>query len=159
MLCRLAGHESGTASLTQAVAAFQAALEEEEGTRERAPLEWAKAQNQLGIALSILGERARETERLEEAGQAFRAALEVWTRERAPMDWARVQVNIGLTLLTLGALTLDARESGTARLGEAVEAFDAALTVYVAQRMDSEIAFCQSNSGGARLLIARRYIG
>ena len=46
---------------------------------------------------------------------AYRAALEEMTRERVPLDWAMAQANLGTALFRLGA-----RESGTARLEEAV---------------------------------------
>jgi len=74
--------ESGTGKLTEAVAAFRAALEEM--TRERVPLDWATTQMNLGDALSTLGERESGTARLEEAVAAYRAALEEMTREAAP---------------------------------------------------------------------------
>ena len=45
-------------------------------------------------------------------------------RERVPLDWAMTQNNLGNALARLGE-----RESGTARLEEAVAAFDASLTV------------------------------
>ena len=45
-----------------------------------------------------------------------------WTRERVPLDWATTQNNLGNALSRLGA-----RESGTARLEEAVAAYRAAL--------------------------------
>jgi hypothetical protein len=41
-----------------------------------------------------------------------------------PLDWARTQMNLGNALRVLGS-----REAGTARLEQAVEAFDASLTV------------------------------
>ena len=39
------------------------------------PLDWAMTQNNLGNALSTLGERESGTARLEEAVAAYRAAL------------------------------------------------------------------------------------
>ena len=79
-------------------------------------------QDNLGIALLTLGERESGTARLDQAVQAYRAALEEWTRERVPLDWARAQMNLGNALQALGE-----RESGTARLEEAVAAYRAAL--------------------------------
>jgi Tetratricopeptide repeat len=55
----LGEHESGTARLEEAVAAYRAALEE--WTRERVPLDWAMTQNNLGTALWRLGERESGT--------------------------------------------------------------------------------------------------
>jgi uncharacterized coiled-coil protein SlyX len=43
-------------------------------------------------------------------------------RDRVPLDWATTQMNLGNALQTLGE-----RESGTARLEEAVAAYRAAL--------------------------------
>jgi hypothetical protein len=48
----------------------------------------AAAQNNLGTALRVLGERERGTGRLEEAVAAYRGALEEYTRDRVPLDWA-----------------------------------------------------------------------
>ena len=48
----------------------------EERTRERAPLDWATTQSNLGDALRTLGERESGTARLEEAVGVDRAALE-----------------------------------------------------------------------------------
>src|SRR5262249_25066632 len=49
--------------------------------RERVPLDWALTQNNLGVALSSLGERESGTARLEEAVAAYREALKERTRE------------------------------------------------------------------------------
>ena len=50
----------GTQQLLQAVDAFQTALAER--TREKVPLDWAATQENLGIALRILGERESGTQ-------------------------------------------------------------------------------------------------
>ena len=62
------------------------------------PLDWAMTQNNLGNALSTLGERESGTARLEEAVAAYRAALEEWTRERVPLDWAMATGDQGVAL-------------------------------------------------------------
>jgi hypothetical protein len=67
-------------------------------------------------------ERESSAARLEEAVNAFRAALQESTRERVPLDWATTQTNLGNALQRLGE-----HESGTARLEQAVDAFRAAL--------------------------------
>jgi tetratricopeptide (TPR) repeat protein len=79
--------------LEQAVAAFQAALEER--TRSRTPLQWAGTQNNLGLVLQALGARETGTERLEQAVASYHAALEERTRGRMPMEWAFTQGNLG----------------------------------------------------------------
>ena len=82
------------------------------------PLDWATTQNNLGSALSRLGERESEQARLQEAVDAYREALKERTREHVPLDWAMTQNNLGSALETLGE-----RESGTVRLREAVDAY------------------------------------
>jgi tetratricopeptide (TPR) repeat protein len=95
----LGERERGTARLEQAVAAYQAALEE--WTRERVPLDWAMTQNNLGNALRVLGERERGTARLEQAVAAFQAALQEWTTEATP-HWREIaQRDLARCLATL----------------------------------------------------------
>jgi tetratricopeptide (TPR) repeat protein len=79
--------------------------------REHKPLDWANAQNNLGLALETLGARETDTIRLQEAAHAFREALKEWSRERVPDPWASAQNNLGNVLATLGT-----RETGTAKL-------------------------------------------
>ena len=71
------------------------------------PLNWAMMQNNLGNALAALGAQERSVNRLEEAAQAYRAALEERTRERVPHDWAFTQFNLGGVEITFFELTLD----------------------------------------------------
>jgi hypothetical protein len=63
------------------VAAYRAALAKY--TRERVPLDWAMTQNNLGNALSTLGEWEAGTARLEEAVAACDAALSVFVPAQA----------------------------------------------------------------------------
>ncbi|VVO40725.1 tetratricopeptide repeat protein [Pseudomonas fluorescens] len=67
-------------------------------TRERVPLDWAKTQMGLGIALATLGKREAKTTRLEQAVAAYQEALKEYTRERVPQDWAKTQNNMGNAL-------------------------------------------------------------
>jgi hypothetical protein len=55
-------------------------------------------QNNLGCALSGLGERESGTARLEEAVASFRDALKELTRERVPIQWAVSTGNQGVIL-------------------------------------------------------------
>jgi tetratricopeptide (TPR) repeat protein len=99
----LDGEQSGkNEPLAESIELYRKVLDEY--PRARVPLDWAMTQNNLGNALSSLGEREsgtarleeavaayrlgeREsgTARLEEAVAAYRAALEELTRERAPI--------------------------------------------------------------------------
>jgi hypothetical protein len=85
--------------------------------------QWQYLLKQAG-ALYDHGNEFGDHAALLEAIAICRAALAERTRERVPLDWATTQNNLGGALQTLGG-----RESGTARLEEAVAAFAASLTV------------------------------
>src|SRR5262249_18294235 len=93
--------------------------------RERVPLDWAMTQNNLGNALSMLGERESRTMHLEEGVGAYRAALEERTRERVPLQWAMTQHNLGIVLIRLGT-----RTGNSIHFEEARTVLEAADTVY-----------------------------
>ncbi|MFK7752819.1 MAG: helix-turn-helix domain-containing protein, partial [Sedimentitalea sp.] len=112
------------------------------------------AQNDLAVALSILGERESGTVRLEQAVVAFRAALKERTRDRVPLDWAMTQHNLGEALRIHGE-----RESGTARLEEAVVAYRAALEVYTRDRVPQDWAMTQNDLGTALQILGERESG
>ena len=61
-----------------------------------------------------------------------------------PLDWAMTQNNLGNALRTLGE-----RESGTARLEEAVAAYRAALEERTRERVPLDWAMTQNNLGNA----------
>jgi len=148
----LGAREGAPTRLEEAVEAYIAALREY--TRERAPLDWAKTQNNLGNALWTLGGRESGTARLEEAVGAYRDALQEHTRERVPLDWAATQNNLGNALTSLGG-----RESGTARLEEAVGAYRAALLEYTRERVPLDWAMTQNNLGATLRALGERETG
>jgi hypothetical protein len=73
------------------------------------------------------------------------------TRERVPLDWAMTQNNLGNALGTLGE-----RESGTARLEEAVAAYRAALTERTRERVPLQWAMSLGSEGSALMELAER---
>ena len=105
----------------------------------------------LGNALSTLGERESGTQRLDEAAEAYREALQERTRERVPLQWAMTQNNLGNALSTLGE-----RESGTQRLDEAVEAYRDALKEYSRERVPHQWELTQKNLGLAQEALTRK---
>ena len=113
------------------------------------PLDWAATQNSLGNALQRLGERESGTARLEEAVDAYRAALQEYTRDRVPFQWAATQNNLANALQRLGE-----RESRAARLEEAVAAYRAALQEYTRDRVPLDWAATQNNLGNALAVLA-----
>src|SRR5262245_31562013 len=147
------GDELGNNSaLVQAIESYRAALRL--ASRTDRPLDWAKTQNNLGLALWTLGGRESGAARLEEAVAAYREALKEWTRERVPLQWATTQNNVGLALWTLGG-----RESDTARLEEAVAAFRDALKEWTRERVPLQWAVTQNNLGLALWTLGERESG
>jgi hypothetical protein len=65
--------------------------------------------------LALDGEQSGRNEPLAESIELYRKVLDEYSRERVPLDWAMTPNNLGIELQTLGE-----RESGMARLGEAV---------------------------------------
>ncbi len=90
----------GTANLEEAVAAYREALKE--WTRERAPLQWAMTQNNLGLALETLGERESGAAKLEEAVAAYREALKEWNARAGAARVGGTQNNLGIAFSRLG---------------------------------------------------------
>jgi hypothetical protein len=74
-------------------------------THERVPLDWATTQNNLGLALQVIGDRESGTAKLEEAIAAYREALKERTCECVPLDWAASFGDQGITLLRLAERT------------------------------------------------------
>src|SRR5437660_888246 len=85
---------------------------------------------------------------------AYRAALEEYTRERVPLHWAVTQNNLSNALSSLGE-----RESGTARLEEAIVAHRAALEERTRERVPLDWAATQNNLGAALQRLAERESG
>ena len=148
----LGERESGTKNLKKAVAAFNEALEVY--TRERVPLDWAMAQNNLGAALVALSKLESRTENLEKAVAAFNEALKERIRQRVPLQWAETQNNLGAALQTLGE-----RESETENLEKAVAAFNEALKEHTRERVPLEWAATQNNLGAALWTLGKRESG
>ena len=148
-LCRQGDERGDNDALRRSVEIYRLILEGQ--GRERVPLDWATAQNNLGAALRTLGERESGTARLEEAVSAYRAALEERTRDRVPLDWAMTQNNLGNALYRLGE-----REGGTARLEEAVSAYRAALEEWTSEVAPHWHDLAQQNMARCLALVGQR---
>lgn len=86
-----------------------------------------------------------------DAIETFGWALDLVLRDQVPLDWAKTQNRLGNALLTLGQ-----RESGTARLDEAVAAYQAALEEQTRDRVPLDWAKTQNNLGNALLALGQR---
>jgi tetratricopeptide (TPR) repeat protein len=108
--------------MEEAITADRAALEGY--NRDQVPLDWAAAQNNLGLALLTLGERESGTEHLEEAVAAYGAALEERTRDRVPLRWAISMGDQGVAFMLLAERLGDAT-----RAAAAVQQIEAAIVI------------------------------
>lgn len=120
-------------------------------SRQEMPMEWAKAQNDLGNALRTLGELELSVQHLNGALKSYRDALQEFTRNRYPIQWAKVQNNLGNTFHLLAGF-----ESGTVYLTEAVKAYLAALEEFPQWRSPFYWAKIQSGLGSALAVLGRR---
>jgi tetratricopeptide (TPR) repeat protein len=111
-----------------------------------------------------IGYLAREASALYQQGDEFgdngalllaierrKRLVELTPRERVPLQWAGTQNNLGLALGRLGE-----RESGTAKLEEAVAAYREALKEWTRGRVPLGWATTQNNLGGALLTLGER---
>lgn len=86
-------------------------------------------------------------ERLQQAKEAYRQALECCPKDKSPVEWAMAQSDLGSVLTDLALLTGDV----TRQLEEAIEHHERALEVYslVSPKGDSDVAITQTNLGTA----------
>jgi tetratricopeptide (TPR) repeat protein len=144
------GEQRGSATLlSEGVSALRKVLEEY--SRHHVPIDRAKAQMNLGVALGSLADLDRVNTYFEEALTSFREGIQEFPRDRFPREWANGMNNIGVTLMRLGE-----SEPGTARLEEAVTTLRGALAAISRDRMALDWARTQSNLGGALTALLRR---
>jgi tetratricopeptide (TPR) repeat protein len=146
----LGARESGTARLTEAVAAYREALRA--FTFAAAPTGHDPNESRQ---CALPPRRAGERDGAAGRGR-FRLSrsLAGSTRACAPLQWAMTQTNLGGALATLGE-----RESGTARLEEAVAAYREALKELTRERVPLQWATTQHNLGIALIRLAARENG
>ena len=94
-------------------------------SRDKKPMVWAEAQNNLGNILAATGQQRRDTELFERAILCFSNALEVFGQESSPLEWAATQYNLGTANQALGRLL-----EATQPLKAAVDAYTNALLVW-----------------------------
>ncbi len=151
--CGILGQrQRGTRNLENAIAAFEASLENR--VRQQEPLEWAATQNNLGNALGILAHRHNDEEMLGKSVEVFNLALEERTRDLAPQDWATTKNNLAAVLQALGQRNKDAK-----MLKQAVEAYKAVLQVWTRERVPLDWAATMNNLGTALRLLGEHRKG
>jgi tetratricopeptide (TPR) repeat protein len=134
--CRLGGEE-GLKLLAQATSLEQTALTR--CSQTASPLEWSRAQCNLGTLLQAQAELAEEDTTADslylQAISAYNAALAVYTRAALPQEWARIQNNMGVVLSKLGAVE------------EAIASFKTALEIFTQKDHPLDWALTQYNLG------------
>ncbi|GEM_PF-2611298 len=144
---------SGNDAALEESAAIYRALPDAE-LRAHSPMEWARAQNNLGFALARLGEYEMDTQKIEASVSALQNALQERTPDKTPLDWAASQYNLGVALTMLGQRDADARN-----LEAAVAAFHAALQQWTSDGAPLKWATAQNNLGIALALLHERKPG
>ncbi len=125
-------------NLEIAITGYQTLLEVY--TREAFPEDWARTQNNLGIAYSDRIREERE-DNLELAIAAYNLSLEVRTRQAFPVDWAMAQNNLG----TAYRDRILGEKADNLELAIAV--FNLSLEVYTRQAFPVDWAMTQNNLG------------
>jgi hypothetical protein len=139
---------AGTDLLTQAIAAYDAALTV--CTQDAHPVDWAITKQNKAVALETQGTRtagAAGTDLLTQAIAAYDAAMTVRTKDAHPVDWAMTMQNKAGALQTQGSRTAGA--AGTDLLTQAVAAYDAAMTVYTQDAHPVDWAITKQNKAVA----------
>jgi len=114
------------------------------------PLDWATTQNNLGNALSKLGERESGRVRLEEAVAAYRDALQEWTRERVPLQWAYSEHGLADALAAIAV-----RSNDPARLEEAIRCMNGAAEIYREGHVSQWLPVAESRSATMKAELAK----
>ena len=114
----------------------------------------ASAQNNLGNALLMQGERELGTKKLEQSAEAYAAALTLWTQARFPLDWASLQNNLGYVLQIAGA-----RSGRTDLLLSSIAAHRSALEEWKRDEVPMYWANAQNNLGNALKALGERQPG
>lgn len=148
----------GMATSSREVAAFQTALAV--WSEADTPDQWAKAQGNLGVALSRLGEfqgGEAGADALSRAIEALEAALRIHTLEGAPVEWAGLQNNLGNALKIYGEIR--GGKACEVALAKAVQAFELSLQVHKKTKMPIQWAMTQTNLGNALKCLSERLSG
>jgi tetratricopeptide (TPR) repeat protein len=114
------------------------------------PLEWANAQNRLGLALSRLDLLTGRAELLKEAMAAFQAAAQVLTRAHSPQRWGEVMNNLAQALQLYGD-----QMKNPSVLERAIETCRLALEVRTRERAPLAWAVSQNCLGSALFLLGK----
>jgi tetratricopeptide (TPR) repeat protein len=136
----------GEALLLEAMHTYERALKDDRCRTDKDLV--ALFHNNLGITLCEVGKWVAGN-RLKDAEQHFRAALELRPRERVPLRWAATQANLGIFLYLQASFEKDPEKllAKPERLEGAAASFRSVLEVYSREATPREWAGAQLNLG------------
>ncbi len=140
--------QSDVNRLEEAIVVYKDALSHTSPKAE--PLGWGALQNNMGIALHLLGKYRADEPLLRQAVAAQRISLRYPARELDSTEWALRQNSLGNTLVTLGALKQDPQ-----LIVEAIEAYRVALEEEPKDTAPMYWAMTQNNLGIALFEVAQ----
>lgn len=111
-------------------------------SRAQAPLDWARARNNLGNILAAQAQQQRDAGLYEKAIQCFNQALEAFSQEESPLDWAATQYNLGTAMQALGR-----QESDSKLLKASIDAYTNALLEWSRKETPEEWATAMHQLG------------
>jgi tetratricopeptide (TPR) repeat protein len=135
------------ANCRKSIASFEQALEVY--TPDRLSIDFARTQNNLGIAYRTLAEVEDKAANSRKAIAAYERAIKVYTHDRFPMDFAGIQNNLGNVYCTLAEVKDKAANSR-----KAIVALKQALGEYDLDRFPMDYAMAQNNLGIAYRTLA-----
>ncbi|HEY8006337.1 MAG TPA: hypothetical protein VIE66_05930 [Methylocella sp.] len=144
----LGEQESDPGRLRQAAEAYRAALAEH--TLETAPFDWAGVVNRLGDTLAALGlEDGGDRERLAEAIDTYRKALDGVDSDQAPLTQAATQSNPGEAIEAFAEVA-----GGIGLLHQAAAAYQAILDERCRDLAPTDLVAANTNLGDGPVAIA-----
>jgi hypothetical protein len=136
-------------SLHTAIVYFQRT--QADWTREHDPLEWAMAQQNLGMAQRSLAERNLQVAPLQAAATAYQNALAVYQSRTDRLDSANMQYALGLTFERIGR-----NEVGPESMRKAADYYRAAVNGFDARYYPTSWGEAQHSLGNALRVLAHR---
>ncbi len=90
-----------------------------------ADAEWGMLHRDIGMVLQTMGERSGSVEYLDQASEAYKAALEAIRRQESPREWASLHNRLGVMIykVQLMAGNLDSLKPALAALQSALQVF------------------------------------
>ncbi|WP_306262185.1 tetratricopeptide repeat protein [Pararhizobium sp. IMCC21322] len=113
--------------------------------------DWARNQNDMGVALTALGKKDNRNQEIGLAITALQDAIVEMPRSRAPLMWAQLQGHLAEALNTLGT-----RDANNQMLADAVSAYRLALTVQDRENYPVQWGTTQHNLGAALQALGQR---